>query len=230
MKKIKVLLVEDDPNLGQILKEYLEVKGFESLLFTNGESALKGFNRGLFDICIFDVMMPKMDGFTLAEQIRKRDTETPILFLTAKSMKEDTIRAFEIGADDFMTKPFSMEELILRIKAILKRTSKVDPDNNIYTIGKFQFEIEPQKLLFEDGSDQKLTSKETALLKMLCQNKNKVLDRSIALKKIWFDDNYFNSRSMDVYITKLRQFLKKDKDLQIINIHGQGFKLIELNN
>jgi len=205
MNKIKVLLAEDDLNLGQILNEYLNVKGYETELCRNGELAFQAFKRSSFDLCIFDVMMPKMDGFTLAEKIRKADTEIPIIFLTAKSLKEDAIKGFNIGADDYISKPFSMEELLLRIKAILRRTHKP-----------------------EEEEEQKLTSKEAALLRMLSLHKNQVLDRSKALKKIWQDDNYFNSRSMDVYITKLRKFLKEDENLQILNVHGQGFKLIEL--
>ena len=231
MNKIKVLLAEDDLNLGQILNEYLNVKGYDTELCRNGEIAYQAFKRGSFDLCIFDVMMPKMDGFTLAEKIRKADTEVPIIFLTAKSLKEDAIKGFNIGADDYISKPFSMEELLLRIKAILRRTHKPEDEDNQQTkfeIGRFHFDFATQILTIE-GKEQKLTSKEAALLRMLCLHKNQVLDRSKALKKIWQDDNYFNSRSMDVYITKLRKFLKADDNLQILNVHGQGFKLIEMD-
>ncbi|WP_020530981.1 response regulator transcription factor [Flexithrix dorotheae] len=232
MNKTKILLVEDDLNLGQILNEYLNVKGYETTLCRDGEQGFTAFKRENYDLCIFDVMMPKVDGFTLADKVRKTNTEVPIIFLTAKSLKEDAIKGFNVGADDYVTKPFSMEELLLRIKAILRRTNKTEEEDNLQTkfeIGKFSFDFSSQKLTIGD-LEQKLTSKESALLRMLCLHKNQVLDRSKALKKIWFDDNYFNSRSMDVYITKLRKFLKADENLQIINVHGQGFKLIELNS
>lgn len=235
MSNPKILLVEDDPNLGQLLKEYLDVKGYETTLCRDGEAGLRTFkkltpNREEFDMCIFDVMMPKIDGYSLAEQVRELDEEIPIIFLTAKALKEDAIQGFQVGADDYVTKPFSMEELLMRIKAILKRTSKADQEKEQQTkfeIGEFTFDSDAQKL-FKDGEEQKLTSKESALLRLLCLRKNQMLDRSIALKKIWFDDNYFNSRSMDVYITKLRKYLKPDQNLQIMNVHGQGFKLVEL--
>jgi len=232
MNKIKVLLAEDDLNLGQILNEYLNVKGYDTELCRNGELAFQAFKRSTFDLCIFDVMMPKMDGFTLAEKIRKADTDVPIIFLTAKSLKEDAIKGFNIGADDYISKPFSMEELLLRIKAILRRTHRPEEEDNQQTkfdIGQFHFDFATQ-ILSKDAKEQKLTSKEAALLRMLCLHKNQVLDRSKALKKIWQDDNYFNSRSMDVYITKLRKFLKEDENLQILNVHGQGFKLIEMDS
>ena len=231
MSKIKILLAEDDLNLGQILNEYLNVKGYETELCRNGESAYQTFKKSTFDLCIFDVMMPKLDGFSLAEKVRKADTEIPIMFLTAKSLKEDAIKGFNIGADDYISKPFSMEELLLRIKAILRRTHKPEEEENQqmkFEVGEFYFDFASQKLT-HNGKEQKLTSKEAALLRMLCLHKNQVLDRSKALKKIWQDDNYFNSRSMDVYITKLRKFLKADENLQILNVHGQGFKLIELD-
>jgi DNA-binding response OmpR family regulator len=217
--------------LGQILKEYLEIKGFITILCRDGKSGLQAFNKGKYDLCIFDVMMPIMDGFTVAEEIRKTDKQTPIIFLTAKAMKEDAIKGLKIGADDYLTKPFSMEELRLRIGAILRRTkvsleNQQPPELKSYTIGHFTFESDVQ-VLKGNAEEYKLTSKESELLAMLCQHKNQTLERSIALKKIWFDDNYFNSRSMDVYITKLRKYLKSDERLQIINVHGTGFKLIE---
>ncbi|MCU0444114.1 MAG: response regulator transcription factor [Microscillaceae bacterium] len=230
MQKTKILLVEDDPNLGQLLKEYLDIKGFETTLCRDGEEGWRTFDKFYFDFCIFDVMLPKLDGFGLAEKVRAKDKQTPILFLTAKSLKEDTIHGLQIGADDYMTKPFRMEELLLRMQAILRRTTRHETEttaNEPLQIGKFTFDYHTQKLIL-DTQEQKLTSKEAELLKMLCLQKNQVLDRSQTLKKIWGDDSYFNSRSMDVYITKLRKFLKADENLQIINVHGQGFKLIEL--
>jgi DNA-binding response OmpR family regulator len=234
-KKARILLVEDDPNLGQILKEYLEVKGFEATLAPDGEAGLEVFNKDQkFDLCIFDVMMPKMDGFTLAEKVRESDVDTPIIFLTAKAMKEDTVQGFKVGADDYVLKPFSMEELMLRIKAILRRTQNSDEAReelqNEFKLGRFVFRFDAQKLIRDDGHEQRLTSKEAALLKMLAARKNRILERSDALTKIWLRDDYFNSRSMDVYITKLRKFLKSDENLKIVNVHGQGFKLVELKN
>ncbi len=233
MKNPKILLVEDDPNLGQILKEYLQVKGYDTSLCEDGEAGYKEYQANPYDLCIFDVMMPKIDGFSLAEKIRKANSEIPIIFLTAKSMKEDTIQGFKIGGDDYMTKPFSMEELLHRIKAILRRSTRKEDALDLQTefkIGRFIFKSDVQKLIRDDAEEQRLTSKESALLRELCVYKNQIMDRSEALKKIWLDDNYFNSRSMDVYITKLRKFLKSDENLQIINVHGQGFKLIELKS
>jgi DNA-binding response OmpR family regulator len=234
MNGTKILLLEDDENLGQLLKEYLDVKGFATTLCRNGKTGLQTFKneQNPYDLCIFDVMMPIMDGFTVAEEIRKTDKTTPIIFLTAKSMKEDTIRGLQIGADDYLTKPFSMEELRLRIDAILRRTkgelkSNRVPELKSYMLGHFKFDVDLQ-VLKGGGEEHKLTSKEAELLAMLCQNKNQVLERSTALKKIWYEDTYFNSRSMDVYITKLRKYLKTDERLQIINVHGTGFKLIEM--
>lgn len=230
MNSIRILLVEDDPNLGEILREYLTAKKYDVTLSKDGEAGLKTFKREQFDLCIFDVMMPRMDGYTLAEEVRIINTDIPIVFLTAKSLKDDTIQGFKVGADDYIGKPFSMEELLLRIQAILKRTRKDINElekQTTFEIGKFIFHYDRQ-ILIDDQEEQKLTSKESDLLKMLCIYKNQVLDRSKALKKIWLDDNYFNSRSMDVYVTKLRKYLKSDPNLQIINIHGQGFKLLEL--
>jgi DNA-binding response OmpR family regulator len=235
MQDTKILLLEDDENLGQILKEYLDVKGFQTTLCRDGKSGLQTFRNGKFDLCIFDVMMPIMDGFTVAEEIRKTDKQTPIMFLTAKSMKEDTINGFKAGADDYLTKPFSMEELRLRIDAILRRTkNQLNGQQNVpalksYNLGHFKFDYDLQTLK-SANEEYHLTSKEADLLQMLCESKNQILERSIALKKIWLDDNYFNSRSMDVYITKLRKYIKSDDRLQIINVHGTGFKLIEITD
>lgn len=223
-----ILLVEDDLNLGIILKEFLEVKEYSVTHCLNGEEGSKVFSRDKFDICILDIMMPKKDGFTLAKEIREKDELTPIIFLTAKSMHSDKIEGFKLGADDYVTKPFSTEELLLRINAVLKRTTEprsVKGNINEFNIGDYQFDSTRQLLMYKKEK-QKLTSKENDLLKLLCIYNNDVLDRSLALKEIWKDDNYFNSRSMDVYITKLRNYLKKDNSVEIVNVHGQGFKLI----
>ncbi len=224
---IKILLAEDDENLGALLREYLVAKGFKTSLFVNGELALEGFKKDKYDICILDVMMPKMDGFTLAREIKKINSTIPFIFLTAKSLKDDVIEGFTLGADDYMTKPFSMEELIFRIKAILRRTNKnnVSETNEKFTIGDFEFDSQKQILKYGD-KEQKLTTKESDLLRLLCNNMNNVLERNFALKTIWLEDSYFNARSMDVYITKLRKYLKADPSIQILNIHGKGYKLI----
>ncbi|MCB0395967.1 MAG: response regulator transcription factor [Flavobacteriales bacterium] len=224
----KLLLVEDDPNLGNILQEYLNTKGFKASLCRNGKEGYEQFVKEDFDLLILDVMMPVKDGFTMAKEIREIDTQTPIIFLTAKSMKEDTLEGFRLGGDDYITKPFSMEELLLRIQAVLKRTGTVTEDQGQqeFDLGKFHFNYD-QQLLSLDGKQIKLTSKESDLLRMLCVNKNQVLERNYALQRIWKDDNYFNSRSMDVYIAKLRKHLKGDPTVEILNVHGRGFKLLE---
>lgn len=224
---VKILLAEDDENLGALLREYLVAKGFKTSLFVNGELALEGFKKDKYDICILDVMMPKMDGFTLAREIKKNNSTIPFIFLTAKSLKDDIIEGFTLGADDYMTKPFSMEELIFRIKAILRRTNKnnVSETNEKFTIGDYEFDSQKQILKYGD-KEQKLTTKESDLLRLLCSNMNNVLERNFALKTIWLEDSYFNARSMDVYITKLRKYLKADSSIQILNIHGKGYKLI----
>jgi two-component system, OmpR family, response regulator len=227
-KKIRVLLCEDDPNLGTLLKEYLIAKGFETDLATDGAEGSKMFRKGSYEFLILDVMMPIKDGFTLAEEIRQEDKHTPILFLTAKSMKEDTLQGFRSGADDYMTKPFSMEELMVRMNAILRRTAALPdtPDEaQSYTVGLYAFDYNKQKLSV-GNLEIKLTTKENELLYLLCKNKNGIMERSFALKAIWGDDNYFNGRSMDVYIAKLRKHLKEDPTVEIINIHGRGFKLL----
>jgi len=226
-QKTKLLLAEDDENLGLLLKEYLVAKGYDANLYPDGEAAYKGFMREHYDICILDIMMPKKDGFTLARDIRIVNEDIPIIFLTAKNMKEDVLEGFKLGADDYITKPFSMEELILRIEAILRRTSQESQANAqmVFTLGKYSFDT--RKQILTDGEESvKLTTKEADLLKLLCQNANKVLERNYALKSIWIDDNYFNARSMDVYITKLRKHLKDEPKVEIINVHGKGYKLI----
>jgi DNA-binding response OmpR family regulator len=224
----KILLTEDDPNLGMLLQEYLEAKGFTTDLAKNGEEGIKFFlEKGGYDMCIFDVMMPKKDGFSLAKEVRLKDKEIPIIFLTAKSMKEDTIQGFKVGADDYITKPFSMEELLMRMKAILRRINKQEADSQTlnFQVGEYAFDAQTNILSINDNQN-KLTTKESELLKLLCQNKNQSVSRSFALKLIWGDDSYFNARSMDVYVTKLRKHLKDDPSLQIMNMHGEGFKLI----
>ncbi|WP_337043285.1 response regulator transcription factor [Emticicia sp. 17c] len=225
---MKVLLTEDDPNLGMLLQEYLNAKGYETDLARNGEEGIKFFiENGNYDMCICDVMMPKKDGFSLAKEIRMKDKEVPIIFLTAKSMKEDTIQGFKVGADDYITKPFSMEELLMRMKAIFRRMHKQEAETqaNTFQLGGYTFDAQTNTLT-HNGNQSKLTTKESELLKLLCQNKNQSVSRSFALKLIWGDDSYFNARSMDVYITKLRKHLKDDTSIQIMNMHGEGFKLI----
>jgi len=229
MNKVKLLLVEDDINLGTILREYLAVKGFDVEHGFNGEDGFNLFKAGSFDICILDVMMPKLDGFSLAKQIRKVDSNIPIVFLTAKNLAQDKIEGFKIGADDYITKPFNAEELLFRINAILKRVKPSANGNGdaatIFTLGKYSFDYN-KRILSAGGKEQKLTTKEAELLRLLCVNSNKSLERSFALKTIWNDDNYFTARSMDVYIAKLRSYLKDDEAIQIVNQHGSGFKLI----
>lgn len=226
--KTRILLAEDDPNLGSLLQEYLQAKDFDTVLCTDGDKAFKNFSKQQFDFVILDVMMPVKDGFTVAKEIRTINKKIPIIFLTAKSMKEDTLKGFSLGADDYITKPFSMEELLVRINAILRRTDNYQVENkeeHAFEIGTFNFDYDRQILkLAED--ETKLTTKENELLYLLCLNKNGVLERNYALNAIWGDDNYFNGRSMDVYIAKLRKHLRPDPTLEIINIHGKGFKLL----
>ncbi len=211
-------------NLGSLLKEYLIAKGFDTNLQVDGEKGLQAFKREHFDLCILDVMMPIKDGFTLAKDIRIMDPEIPYIFLTAKSMKADILKGFNLGADDYITKPFSMEELIMRIEAILRRTTKIS-NQEIFRVGNYLFDANKQ-LLTKGSETIKLTTKESDLLKLLCQHSNQILERNYALKAIWKDDSYFNARSMDVYITKLRKHLKNEPGIQIINVHGKGYKLI----
>jgi two-component system OmpR family response regulator len=227
MKKVSILLAEDDTNLGQLLKSYLSAKEYDPTLATDGAQAMHIFRKEKFSMCLLDVMMPEMDGFTLAREIREIDPHIPIIFLTAKNLKLDIIEGFKSGADDYITKPFNMEELIYRIEAILRRSSKrvTDTPASEYKIGKFHFDVTKQLLIFQDKS-HKLTTKESELLELLCRYQNEVLERNFALKAIWIDDNYFNARSMDVYITKLRKYLSKDENVQILNIHGKGYKLL----
>ena len=224
-----VLLCEDDENLGMLLREFLMAKGYNVDLFPDGDKGYKAFLKGKYDLCVLDVMMPKKDGFTLAQEIRGINSEVPIIFLTAKNMKEDVLEGFHLGADDYITKPFSMEELVSRISAILRRVrGKKEREITMYRIGKFTFDTQKQTLVIGDMT-KKLTTKESELLALLCAHMNEILERNYALKNIWVDDNYFNARSMDVYITKLRKLLKDDPNIEIINIHGKGYKLIAPN-
>ncbi|MDR2805815.1 MAG: response regulator transcription factor [Dysgonamonadaceae bacterium] len=226
-EKGRIFLCEDDENLGMLLKEYLQVKDFIVDLFPDGESGAKNFPREKYDLCVLDVMMPKKDGFTLAQEIRAVNTDVPIIFLTAKTLKEDVLEGFKIGADDYISKPFSMEELLLRVEAILRRVSTKKPSKEgPYVIGKFTFDPQKQVLTSGKHGAVKLTTKESDLLGLLCENVNQVLERNYALKKIWGVVDYFNARSMDVYITKLRKLLKEDTNIEIMNIHGKGYKLI----
>ena len=225
-----ILLVEDDPNLGLVLQEYLQIKaGYQVKLCKDGEEGLKAFFSDKYDLCIFDVMMPKKDGFTLGKEVRAVNQEIPIIYATAKSMMEDKIEGFQLGADDYITKPFRIEELLLRIQAILKRVQAVEQkiEERVFNIGKFEFDFLSQTL-YDGNTSLKISGKEAELLKLLCQRKNQILTREEALLKIWNDDSYFNGRSMDVYLSKIRKYLKSDERIEIINVHGKGFKLIEL--
>jgi two-component system OmpR family response regulator len=227
MKNTKVLLAEDDSNLGNLLRNYLTAKNYETKLYENGSLALKAFSSGNFGLCILDIMMPEMDGLTLAKEIRLKDPNVPIIFLTAKNQKEDVIEGFKYGGDDYITKPFSMEELLYRIEAILRRSvnTVIKKKENSYVIGDYTFDPLKQILAHKNQSI-KLTTKESELLELLCIHGNEILERNYALKTIWIDDNYFNARSMDVYITRLRKYLRKDPSIKILNVHGRGYKLL----
>lgn len=225
-EKLKLFLCEDDENLGMLLREYLQAKGYDTDLFTDGEVGYKGFVKESYDLCIVDVMMPKKDGISLVKDIRAINADVPVIFLTAKNMKDDILEGFKAGADDYITKPFSMEELVLRIEAIFRRVKgKRTKEQQIYKFGTMEFDTQKQILTIH-GENTKLTTKESELLALLCSYANDILERNYALKQIWVDDNYFNARSMDVYITKLRKLLRPDPSIEIINIHGKGYKLI----
>ena len=225
-EKFSILLCEDDENLGMLLREYLNAKGYSAELYPDGDAGYKAFIKNKYDMCVLDVMMPKKDGFTLAQEIRQTNSEIPIVFLTAKTLKEDVLAGFKIGADDYLTKPFSMEELTFRIDAILRRThGKKAKETTTYQIGRYTFDAQKQTLAI-DGELARLTTKESELLALLCAHSGDILQRDFALKAIWTDDNYFNARSMDVYVTKLRKHLKADPSIEIKNIHGKGYKLI----
>jgi two-component system OmpR family response regulator len=224
--KRKILLVEDDNNLGNLLQDSLELKNYEVTLKRNGEDGWNEYKTGKFDMCILDVMMPKKDGFTLAKEIRRANAQIPIIFLTAKVLKEDTIEGLKIGADDYLTKPFSMEELTLRMENIFKRVPKAEmSDQSEFQIGKYVFDNSSRTLTI-GGNQLKLTTKESELLKMLALHIDKLLERDIALNTVWGTDSYFAGRSMDVYIAKLRKYLKEDPAVEILNVHGTGFKLL----
>lgn len=229
----KILLVEDDQNFGDVLRSYLELHDYEVRLATDGEQGLEQFHKDKYDLCIFDVMMPKKDGFTLAKEIRVQDTTTPIIFLTAKTMKEDVLQGFKIGADDYISKPFNSEELLYRIQAILRRTHKLPTKNEDapeFIIGDYHYVVKFRTLTYQPNGNKKeeykLSPKEGQLLRMFAINLNDILPRTEALTQIWGEDNYFTARSMDVFVTKLRKYLSLDEHIEIVNIHGNGFQLL----
>lgn len=230
MSNKKILLVEDDPNFGTVLKDYLILNDYNVTLAKDGLEGLIMFKNNDYDICILDVMMPRKDGFTLAKDIRATNTDIPIVFLTAKTMKEDVLKGYQAGADDYLNKPFDSEVLLYKISAILQRKGEdASGDDDIieFNIGKFHLNTNLRHLTFNNEGTQKLSPKENKLLRLLALHKNDLMPRELALTKIWRDDNYFTSRSMDVYIAKLRKYLKLDTKVEIVNIHGEGFRLIE---
>lgn len=226
--KRKILLVEDDQNFGAILKDYLQLNDFDVVLAKNGMEGFEKFKKDTYDMCILDVMMPYKDGFTLAREIREKNKEIPLIFLTAKTMKEDIMKGYKVGADDYLNKPFDSEVLLMKINTIMQRKSKeLKPENTQFEfkIGDFDFNSKLRHLSFKNEEPAKLSPKENELLKMLILHENDVMPRELALTKIWRDDNYFTSRSMDVYIAKLRKYLQKDDNVEILNVHGHGFRL-----
>jgi DNA-binding response OmpR family regulator len=228
----KILLVEDDQNFGSILKDYLMLNDFDVTLAKNGMEGFEKFKKDNFDLCILDVMMPYKDGYTLAKEIREKNKEVPIVFLTAKSMKEDVLKGYKVGADDYLNKPFDSEVLLMKIRAIIQRKSsdtKADPAKFEFQIGRFHLNSKLRFLTYDHREPIKLSPKENELLKMLILHENDLMPRELALNKIWRDDNYFTSRSMDVYIAKLRKYLKIDENVEILNIHGEGFRLVVKN-
>ena len=228
--KLHILLCEDEESLGMLVREYLQAKGYDAELYLDGEAGYKAFVKGKYDMCLLDVMMPKMDGFTLARELRSINSEVPIMFLTAKNLKDDILEGFKLGADDYLTKPFSLDELVYRMEAILRRVkARSRQMATRYQLGRFTFDTQRQLLSIDDKST-KLTTKESELLTMLCTHMNDILERDLALKTIWIDDNYFNARSMDVYITKLRKHLKDDPNVEINNVHGKGYRLVVPTN
>ena len=228
--KLHILLCEDEESLGMLVREYLQAKGYDAELYLDGEAGYKAFVKGKYDMCLLDVMMPKMDGFTLARELRSINSEVPIMFLTAKNLKDDILEGFKLGADDYLTKPFSMDELVYRMEAILRRVkARSRQMATRYQLGRFTFDTQRQLLSIDDKST-KLTTKESELLTMLCTHMNDILERDLALKTIWIDDNYFNARSMDVYITKRRKHLKDDPNVEINNVHGKGYRLVVPTN
>jgi DNA-binding response OmpR family regulator len=230
MENNRILLVEDDPNFGTVLKDYLSLNDYKVTLAKDGLEGLIMFKNDDFDLCILDVMMPRKDGFSLAKDIRSTNSEVPIIFLTARTMKEDVLKGYQSGGDDYLNKPFDSEVLLYKIKAILQRKETeqtIEEDVFEYKIGKFDFNSKLRHLSYDGGEIQKLSPKESKLLKLLATHKNDLMPRELALTKIWRDDNYFTSRSMDVYIAKLRKYLKPDENVEILNIHGEGFRLLE---
>ena len=228
----KILLVEDDPNFGSILKDYLILNDFDVTLAKNGMEGFEKFKKDTFDLCILDVMMPYKDGYTLAKEIREKNKEVPLIFLTAKSMKDDVLKGYKVGADDYLNKPFDSEVLLMKIRAIIQRKSsevKADATKFEFIIGNFHLNSKLRFLTYKDTEPIKLSPKENELLKMLAIYENDLMPRELALTKIWRDDNYFTSRSMDVYIAKLRKYLKMDDEVEILNIHGEGFRLVVKN-
>jgi len=228
----KILLVEDDPNFGTVLKDYLALNDYNVTHAKDGIEGLIMFKNNDFDLCILDVMMPRKDGFSLAQDIRSKNKEIPIIFLTAKTLKEDVLKGFQVGADDYLNKPFDSEVLLFKIKAILQRKesdTSAEDEQFEFNIGGFFFNSKLRHLSVGDNEPQKLSPKESKLLRMLALHKNDLMPRELALTKIWRDDNYFTSRSMDVYIAKLRKYLKDDASVEILNIHGEGFRLVDKN-
>ena len=224
---IKLLVAEDDPNMGMILKTYLQQKGFSVYWVQDGAQALDTYQKEELDACILDVMMPVKDGFTVAQEIRRADHRIPIIFLTAKNLEADKLMGFEVGADDYITKPFSMDELLARIKAVISRAfDGGKPERNVFHFGQFEFDSLHQTLTI-DGKTRRLTTKENELLRLFALNFNQLIERNATLQKIWRDDSVFSARSMDVYITKLRKYLKADPSIKIVNVHGIGFKLTQ---
>ena len=225
--KADILLLEDDPNLGQVVKEHLEMNGYRVTLCVDGESGLETSEDNQFDLCLVDIMLPKLDGFRFAEQFRVMRPDTPFIFLTARSLKEDRIRGFKTGCDDYITKPFSVEELLLRIEAVLRRTGRetASHDQSPFSLGSFSFDY-TRSILSRGEHHQRLTPREADLLRLLCKYANRTLPREVALREIWGSDGYFNGRSMDVYISRLRRYLKDDPAIEIMGIHGQGFRLV----
>ncbi len=226
MSKPRIFIVEDDDNFGTVLKSYLEVNGFSVVWVSDGNVALSKFRREKFDMCILDIMLPNIDGFTVAKEIRETDEKVPFIFLTAKTLKEDILKGFKLGADDYVTKPFDSEVLLCKIKTILNRnkTTQITEEQNFFKIGKYTFDYKMRKITLGKTS-QNISPKEADLLKLLCLNMNNILPRKQALKSIWGDDNFFTTRSMDVFLTKLRKFLSEDESVEIINIHGSGYML-----
>lgn len=230
-KQDKIFLVEDDPNFGGVLKAYLEMDNYEVKWIDDGKEALNAFEKDTYSICILDVMLPNVDGFSIAKKIKELEDNMPLIFLTAKTLREDILQGYQIGADDYITKPFDSEVLLYKIKAILKRekTEKLQsPNDEIFIIGDYQFNYPLRQIKYQTNSI-KISPKEADLLKMLCVSGNKVLPRIEALQKIWGDDNYFTTRSMDVYISKLRKYLSKDARVEIENIHSSGYRLMVLS-